>query len=104
VVFEGKNLYERLSAASNLRFSCWLYSQPERRINEVLELVQLIERSKEPVRTFSNGIIQRLMIAGTLFPDPPVLFLDEPTPGLDPIAAHEVHLAIKQLSQNGKTI
>jgi ABC-2 type transport system ATP-binding protein len=44
------------------------------------------------------------MIAGTLFPDPPVLFLDEPTPGLDPIAAHEVHLAIKQLSQNGKTI
>lgn len=81
VVFEEQNLYERLSAASNLRFSCWLYNLPERRINEVLELVHLTERSKEPVRTFSNGMKQRLMIARALLHDPPVLFLDEPTEG-----------------------
>ena len=66
MVFEEQNLYERLSAASNLRFSCWPDNLPERRINEVLDLVHLTERSKEPVRTFSNGMKQRLMIARTL--------------------------------------
>lgn len=104
VVFEEQNLYERLSASNNLRFSCWLYNVPLSRINAVLDLVHLIERSKEPVRTFSNGMKQRLMIARALLHEPPVLFLDEPTRGLDPIAAREVRLAIEQLSQNGKTI
>ncbi len=104
VVFEEQNLYERLSAYNNLRFNCWLYNLPLRRINEVLDLVHLTERSKEPVRTFSNGMKQRLMIARALLHDPPALFLDEPTRGLDPIAAREVRSAIEQLSRNGKTI
>lgn len=104
VVFEEQNLYEWLSSASNLRFNCWPDNLSERRINEVLDLVHLTERSKEPVRTFSNGMKQRLMIARALIHDPPVLFLDEPTRGLDPISAREVRLAIEQLGQNGKTI
>lgn len=98
VVFEEQNLYERLSAAYNLRFNCWLYNLPETRIDEVLDLVQLTQRSKEPVRTFSNGMKQRLMIVRALLHVPPVLFLDEPTRGLDPISAREVRLAIEQLS------
>jgi ABC-2 type transport system ATP-binding protein len=63
VVFEEQNLYERLSAGNNLRFNCWLYGLPESRIDEVLDLVHLRERANDPVRTFSSGMKQRLMIA-----------------------------------------
>jgi ABC-2 type transport system ATP-binding protein len=104
VVFEEQNLYERLSARANLRFNCWIYNLPESRIDEVLDLVRLGERAKDPVRAFSNGMKQRLMIARALLHKPPVLFLDEPTRGLDPIAAREVRNSIEQLSQEGMTI
>lgn len=104
VVPEEQNLYERLSARNNLRFSCWLYNLPESRADEVLDLVHLRDRAKDPVRTFSNGMRQRLMIARALLHRPPVLFLDEPSRGLDPIAAREVRTAIEQLRQEGMTI
>ncbi len=104
VVFEEQNLYERLSARLNLEFSCWLYNLPKQRVDEVLELVGLRERAKDPVRTFSNGMRQRLMIARALLHRPPMLFLDEPGRGLDPLAAREVRKAIKQLSDEGMTI
>jgi len=67
-------------------------------------LVHLTGRSREPVHTFSCGMKKRWMIACALIHNPPVLFLDEPTRGLDPIAAHEIRSAIEQRSQNGKTI
>jgi ABC-2 type transport system ATP-binding protein len=104
VVFEEQNLYERLSVQNNLRFNCWLYNLKESRIQEVLELVQLQARAKDPVSTLSNGMKQRLMIARALLHRPPMLFLDEPTRGLDPIAAREVRKAIDQLRQEGMTI
>jgi ABC-2 type transport system ATP-binding protein len=104
VVFEEQNLYERLSARLNLEFSCWLYGLPESRIDEVLDLVRLRDRAKEKVRTFSNGMRQRLMIARALLHRPPLLFLDEPSRGLDPISAREVRQTIKQLSDAGTTI
>jgi ABC-2 type transport system ATP-binding protein len=104
VVPEEQNLYERLSARNNLRFSCWLYNLPERRVDEVLDLVRLRDRAKDPVRMFSNGMKQRLLIARALLHKPPVLFLDEPSRGLDPIAAREVRKAIEQLSRDGMTI
>jgi len=104
VVFEEQNLYERLSARLNLEFSCWLYELPESRVDEVLELVKLQDRAKEKVRTFSNGMRQRLMIARALLHRPPVLFLDEPSRGLDPISAREVRQVVKQLSEAGTTI
>ena len=104
VVFEEQNLYERLSAHLNLAFSCWLYRLPESRIDEVLELVRLSDRAKDPVRSFSNGMRQRLMIARALLHRPPMLFLDEPSRGLDPISAREVRQVVKQLSQSGTTI
>jgi ABC-2 type transport system ATP-binding protein len=104
VVFEEQNLYERLSARNNLRFNCWLYNLPESRIDEVLDLVGLRERAKDPVRKLSNGLKQRLMIARALLHKPPVLFLDEPTRGLDPIAARDVRGTIEQLGREGTTI
>ncbi len=104
VVFEDQNLYERLSGRNNLRFSCWLYGLPETRIDEVLELVGLRQRAMEPARSYSNGMKQRLMIARALLHKPPVLFLDEPSRGLDPIAARDVRSTIQNLRQEGTTI
>src|SRR6266702_7370162 len=104
VVFEEQNLYERLTARQNLEFSCWLYGLPESRVDEVLDLVRLRDRAKDRVRTFSNGMRQRLMIARALLHRPPMLFLDEPSRGLDPISARDIRLAIKQLSEEGITI
>lgn len=104
VVFEEQNLYERMSARQNLAFSCWIYGLPLARADEVLDLVHLRDRANEPVRTFSNGMKQRLMIARALLHRPTVLFLDEPTRGLDPIAAREVRAAIEQQAQEGMTI
>jgi ABC-2 type transport system ATP-binding protein len=88
----------------NLEFSCWLYGLPKSRVDEVLELVKLRDRAKDPIRTFSNGMKQRIMIARALLHRPPMLFLDEPSRGLDPISAREVRQAVKQLSQEGITI
>lgn len=104
VVFEEQNLYERLSARHNLAFSCWLYGLPESRVDEVLDLVRLRDRAKDPVRAYSNGMRQRLMIARALLHQPPMLFLDEPSRGLDPISAREVRQVVKQLAQEGTTI
>lgn len=104
VVFEEQNLYERLSVETNLRFNCWLYNLPNQRVDEVLDIVHLRGHNNEPVRTLSNGMRQRLMIARALLHKPPMLFLDEPTRGLDPIAAREVRLAIEKLRQEGVTI
>lgn len=104
VVFEEQNLYERLSARQNLDFSCWLYGVPEQRVDEALSLVRLRDRAKDAVDSYSSGMKQRLMIARALLQRPQVLFLDEPSRGLDPIAAREVRQTIKELQQAGTTI
>lgn len=104
VVFEDQNLYERLSGRDNLRFSCWLYGLPESRADEVLALVNLADRAKTPVRSYSTGMKQRLMIARALLHKPPVLFLDEPTRGLDPISSRDIRAIIEGLRQEGTTI
>lgn len=104
VVFQEQNLYERLTAWQNLEFSCWLYKQPTNRVTAVLDMVGLRERGRDPVRTFSGGMKQRLMVARALLHRPEVLFLDEPTRGLDPIAAREVRETIIRLSQEGMAI
>jgi ABC-2 type transport system ATP-binding protein len=104
VVFEEQNLYDRLSARLNLEFSCWLYGVDTSRVDEVLSLVHLRDRAKEAVRAYSNGMKQRLVIARALLHKPQVLFLDEPSRGLDPIAAREVRETVEQLRQAGTTI
>lgn len=104
VVFEDQNLYERLSARQNLAFSCWLYGLPEKRIDEVLALVGLRDRARDQISKFSNGMRQRIMIARALLHRPQVLFLDEPSRGLDPIAARAIRETITRLSKEGMTI
>jgi ABC-2 type transport system ATP-binding protein len=104
IVFEDQNLYERLSARQNLEFSCQLYGLPARRADEALEIVRLRDRAKDPIRTFSNGMRQRVMIARALLHRPAVLFLDEPPRGLDVLAAHNLRQMIAQLSRQGMTI
>src|SRR6266508_1420716 len=108
-VFGGeRGLYERLSGFDNLRYFAELYAVPPReqrpRIAELLELVGLAGREKERVEGYSRGMRQRLHVARGLLHDPPVLFLDEPTIGLDPIGARELRATIASLTQAGKTI
>jgi ABC-2 type transport system ATP-binding protein len=104
VVFEYQNLYERLTAMDNLRFSARLYGVGKKRIHEVLAQVGLQDRAKERVKKYSNGMKQRLLIARALLHQPRVLFLDEPTRGLDPGVAREIRAIIADLAKGGVTI
>jgi ABC-2 type transport system ATP-binding protein len=108
-VFGGdRGVYERLSALDNLRYFAELYGVPpreqKRRIAELLELVGLAGREKERVEGYSRGMRQRLHVARGLLHDPPVLFLDEPTIGLDPVGARELRATIAALTEAGKTV
>ncbi len=108
-VFGGeRGLYDRLSALDNLRYFADIYRVPPRkqraRIGELLALVGLEGRERERVETYSRGMRQRLHIARGLIHDPPVLFLDEPTIGLDPVGARELRTMIAGLRSAGKTI
>jgi ABC-2 type transport system ATP-binding protein len=108
-VFGGdRGLYERLSALDNLRYFAELYGVEPRtqkvRIAELLELVGLAGRERERVEGYSRGMRQRLHIARGLLHDPPVVFLDEPTLGVDPVGARELRATIAQLVDTGKTV
>src|SRR6187431_2346743 len=108
-VFGGeKGLYERLSALDNLRYFAELYSVPPRlqrqRIADLLELVGLTGRENERVEGYSRGMRQRLHIARGLIHDPEVVFLDEPTIGVDPVGARELRATIASLVAQGKTV
>ena len=104
VVWEYQNLYERLSAIDNLLFAARLYGIDRRRIDEVLGFVGLTERAKDRLKQYSNGMKQRLLVARALLHGPRVLFLDEPTRGLDPGVARDIRNLVANLAQAGTTI
>jgi ABC-2 type transport system ATP-binding protein len=104
VVFDSQNLYGRMSARDNLRFFARLYGVPKRRVDEVISLVGLSGRQKDKVETYSNGMKQRLVIGRALLHQPKVLFLDEPTRGLDPNVAREIRALVQQLAAEGMTV
>jgi ABC-2 type transport system ATP-binding protein len=108
-VFGGdRGAYERLSGLDNLRYFSELYGVPpkvqKQRIPELLELVGLTGRERERVEGYSRGMRQRLHIARGLLHNPPVVVLDEPTIGLDPVGARELRQTISDLSDAGKTV
>jgi ABC-2 type transport system ATP-binding protein len=108
-VFGGeRGVYERLSGYDNLRYFAELYGVPPReqktRIDELLELVGLRGREHERAEGYSRGMKQRLHVARGLLHDPEVLFLDEPTIGLDPVGARDVRATIASLTAAGKTV
>ncbi len=109
LVFQDPTLDEHLTAEQNLRFHAYAYRIPraitEQRIVELLDLVELSDRRRSSVRTFSGGMKRRLEIARGLLHRPRVLFLDEPTLGLDPQTRRHIWEHILRLrSQHGLTI
>lgn len=103
-----RGFYGRLSARQNLRFWATLARVPtrigRRRTDELLERVGLADRADSRVETFSRGMRQRLHLARALVGSPSVLLLDEPTYGLDPVAARSVRSLIKELRAEGRTL
>jgi ABC-2 type transport system ATP-binding protein len=106
IVFQSISVDDRLTARENLRFHSMLYDVPsgimEGRIQEVLRLVELEDRADSLVRTFSGGMIRRLEMARGLIHHPEILFLDEPTIGLDPQTREHIWDYIKTLAEKEK--
>jgi ABC-2 type transport system ATP-binding protein len=108
-VFGGdRGLYWRLSGLDNLRYFADLYRVPpdvsRKRIPMLLERLGLAGRERERVELYSRGMKQRLHLARGLLNDPEVLFLDEPTIGLDPVGARDLRVIVRELADAGKTI
>lgn len=104
LVSDEPNVYERMTGRENLAFFASLYQVPESIADELLKTVGLSEAAKRRVKTYSNGMKQRLLVARALVNRPRVLFLDEPTAGLDPVSAKEVRDLVKSLSKEGTTV
>ena len=107
--FSGsRGLYHRLTALQNLKYFAELYAMDpavtRKRIPELLELVGLNDRGGDKVETYSSGMVQRLHLARALLHDPEILFLDEPTVGIDPVGSRELRKTIKDLISLDKTI
>lgn len=105
---ESPGLYEPLSASKNLDFYARIYGMPSdaraARIEELLRMLDLWDRRDDAVATFSKGMKQKIAIARAFVHNPQVVFLDEPTAGLDPQASITVREFLTQLSTEGRTI
>jgi ABC-2 type transport system ATP-binding protein len=104
---ETPGFYSRLSAKRNLEYFAGFYSSiqsPSEQVEKYLRLIGLWNRCNDRVGTFSKGMKHRLALARALVHDPEVLFLDEPTAGLDPEAATEVREIIRRLGKEGHSI
>ncbi len=104
VLTENPSLYERLTAYENMEFFAKAYgvvddSARTNRIREVLEFFELWDRRNERVGTYSKGMKQKLAIARAIVHNPEVLFLDEPTAGLDPKASKDIRDMMERLSR-----
>lgn len=104
LVFEEPNLYERQSGRENLRLFARLHGEPVSVADELLDRVGLSDAADRRVKTYSSGMKQRLLVARALVNDPKVLFLDEPTKGLDPASAREIRAIVRDHARRGNTV
>ena len=106
ILTESPGMYERLSAEKNLTIFANLYDVPDvpQAVNKYLSMLGLWERRYDAVGSFSKGMRQKLAVARALIHEPQILFLDEPTTGLDPEAAKTVRDFIEELKTQGRTI
>jgi ABC-2 type transport system ATP-binding protein len=106
VLTETPSLDDRLSARATLRIYADIYGVPReqvnRRVDELLDLFDLSARANAKVGEFSKGMRQKMALARTLLHNPEIIFLDEPTAGLDPAATREVHQLIMRVSRSEK--
>jgi ABC-2 type transport system ATP-binding protein len=103
VAFETTNLYEQMSAAENLTLFARLFGVKVD-VHALLEKVGLANRANERVEGFSKGMKQRLMVARALVNHPRILFLDEPTEGLDPVSSEAIRNLILETRAGGTTV
>jgi ABC-2 type transport system ATP-binding protein len=104
VCFEEKNLYLNMTALENLDFFASLFGIKDADSMEVLRRVGLAERAKDRVHSFSKGMRQRMMISRAFINKPRVLFLDEPTDGLDPVTSAAIRRTIKEEAERGAAV
>jgi ABC-2 type transport system ATP-binding protein len=104
VSFETANLYEQMSAVENLVLFARLFGVKGFDAMALLDKVGLAGREKDRVATYSKGMKQRLMLARALVNTPQILFLDEPTAGLDPVSSKTIHAIIRQAADRGATV
>ena len=104
VVFEEKNLYPQLSGRENLAFFARLFGLRDVDLDGLLERVGLSTRGRDRVSGYSKGMRQRLTVARALINRPDVLFLDEPTDGLDPVSARSIRAVIREEAARGAAV
>ncbi len=106
VIPQHRSLDRKLTGYENLNIMADAYGVKDKknRIEEVIDLVGLSERAHDSIRGYSGGMLQRLLVARALVHDPDILFLDEPTMGLDPQARRAIWQKVKKLNNEGKTI
>ena len=103
-IVEAPALFPTFSGRRNLELLARTYAIDEKRVDEVLEIVDLATRQKDLVKTYSLGMKQRLGIAAALLKDPELLILDEPANGLDPAGIREVRELLRRLGSEGRTV
>src|SRR5437588_7428297 len=103
-LIEAPAFYPSLSGRTNLEVLAHLGGHPRSRVSQVLDLVELFDRAKDPVGRYSQGMKQRLGVAMALLPDPDLLILDEPANGLDPLGIIQMRGLLRGLREQGKTI
>jgi ABC-2 type transport system ATP-binding protein len=103
-LIDAPAFYPSLSGRTNLEVLALLGGQPPSRVDQVLELVDLSERARDRVESYSLGMKQRLGVAMALLPDPDLLILDEPANGLDPLGVIATRDLLRRLREQGKTI
>jgi len=103
-IIERPNFYPYMTAAQNLKLVCKIKDVDYSKIEEKLEVVNLLDRKDHRFSTYSLGMKQRLAIASALLNDPEILILDEPTNGLDPQGIHQIREIIKNIANQGTTI